>query len=92
MRPHSRIGFSFMTRSGRPYASTQSEMFTTEIGGAEMRAAEVMRLMIEERKRHEEEIAAERRRRDEELAEERRRRDKEIAEERQARAREADDE
>lgn len=56
-----------------------------------MNVAEIMRLMVEERKRHEEEIAAERRRRDEEIVEERRRRDEEMAEERQARARETDE-
>ena len=62
----------------------------TEIRGAEMSVAEMMRLMMDERKRHDNEITAERERKEVELAAERRRHDEELGEERQARAREAD--
>ena len=73
-------------------------MTGTEIRGAEMSVAEMMRLMMDERKRHDNEISAERERKEAELerkevelAEERRRHDEELTEERQARAREADE-
>ena len=45
---------------------------------SEMGVAEMMRLLLEDRKRREEELAEERRRREEEFAEERRRRDEEV--------------
>ena len=79
------------TRSGRSYQQLQSAMTETEIRGAEMSVAEMMRLMMDERKRHDSEITAERERKEVELAAERRRHDEELAEERQARAREADE-
>ena len=56
-----------------------------------MSVTEMMRLMMDERKRHDNEITAERERKKVELAAERRRHDEELAEERQARAREADE-
>ena len=45
---------------------------------SEMGVAEMMRLLLEDRKRREEELTEERRRREEEFAEERHRRDEEV--------------
>ena len=71
------------TRSGRSYQQLQSVMTETENREAEMSVAEMMRLMMDERKRHDNEIT-ERERKEVELTTERRRHVEELAEERQA--------
>ena len=69
------------TRSGRSYQQLQSAMTETENREADMSVTEMMRLMMDERKRHDNEITAERERKEVELAAEPRWHDEELAEE-----------
>ena len=70
------------TRSGqsfKPKENSKSEMTETSAAEAEMvRVSDMMKLLLEDRKKREEEIAEERRRREEEMAAERRQQQEQI--------------